>query len=196
MTNCVVVILDIENHGCENGDKYAQINRGDGMPIEGILRRSDIFLGLDDSDLKMIASLPSTKQMDFQIGQFLFKAGDAAENIYILEEGQINLIEEIPPHSDNVATQVIVEIVNKGSLVGWSALVRPHSYALSAICQRPCKLVFISGRELLNLFEQNHSIGYKVYQGLSQVVGARFRNLQQILISGKRWPFIGKRAGT
>jgi CRP/FNR family cyclic AMP-dependent transcriptional regulator len=166
------------------------------MAIEDILGRSEIFLGLDDSYLKMIASMPSAKQMNFQTGQVLFKAGDAAENLYILEEGQINLIVEIPECSDNKLTQITVDIANKGSLIGWSALVRPHLYVLSAVCRKPCKVAAISGHELLTLFEQNHSIGYKVFQGLSQVIGTRFRDLQQILITGKRWPFIEKHAGT
>jgi CRP/FNR family cyclic AMP-dependent transcriptional regulator len=166
------------------------------MAIEDILKRSEIFLGLDDSDLKIIASLPSAKQMNFQAGQFLFKAGDTAEYFYILEEGQIYLIVEISEYPDNKLTQITIDIINKGSLLGWSALVRPHLYVLSAVCHKPCKVGVISGQELLTLFEQNLNIGYKVFQGLSQVIGTRYRDLQQILITGKRWPFIEKHAGT
>jgi CRP/FNR family cyclic AMP-dependent transcriptional regulator len=161
------------------------------MTIEDTLKRSDVFLGLNDSDLEIIARLPSSRLASFQIGQFLFKAGEEAKNIYVIEEGQINVIAEVS--SSTGKTNIItIDIVSKGSLLGWSALVRPHLYVLSAVCQKPCELVIINGNELLSLFEQNCIIGYRVLQGLSHVIGVRFRDLQQILITGKRWPFIEK----
>ncbi len=166
------------------------------MTIDDSLRRSEVFLGLDDSDLKMIAALRSSREERYEAGQFLFKAGDEAKNIYILEEGQVNVIVEIPGNPGNKLNQVTVDVINKGSLIGWSALVRPHLYVLTAVCQEPCKVVIISGNELLSLFEQNCLIGYKVLLGLSQVIGSRYRELQQILIKGKRWPFIEKHSGT
>lgn len=165
------------------------------MTIEDTLKRADVFLGLNDSDLEIIASLPSSRIATFQTGQILFKAGEEAKDIFVIEEGQIKVIAEVSS-SDNKTNTITIDIVSKGSLLGWSALVRPHLYVLSAVCQKPCKVVIINGNELLSLFEQNCFIGYRVLQGLSQVIGIRFRDLQQILITGKRWPFIEKHSYT
>lgn len=159
------------------------------MSIEDILRRSEVFLGLDDTELKLIASLPSSKEMNVKTGQILFKAGSKADNIFILEEGQINLIVEIP-EPENKVSQITVEIINKGGLLGWSAILRPHTYVLTAISQQPSRVMVINGKELLSLFEQNHAIAYRVLLGLSQVISSKYRNLEHILIKGKRWPFI------
>ena len=166
------------------------------MAIEDALKRSEVFLGLDDNDLKTIASLPSSREDSYEAGYVLFRAGEEAKHIYIVEEGQIAIIVEVPASPGHMANQITVDMVNKGNLIGWSALVRPHLYVLSALCRKPCKVALMSGRELLTLFEQDHSIGYKIFQGLSQVIGTRYRDLQQILINGKRWPFIEKHFGT
>jgi CRP-like cAMP-binding protein len=163
--------------------------------IEG-LRRAEVFLGLDDNALKMIASLPSTREEHYETGQFLFKAGSDAKNMYIVKEGQVNIIVEVPEKPGDKSNQRTVDVISQGSLMGWSAIVRPHLYALSGVCQQSCKVISINGDELLSLFDQNYLIGYKVLLGLSQVIGLRYRILQQALITGKRWPFIANLSGT
>ena len=164
------------------------------MTIEDTLRRSELFLGLDNNELKMIADLPSTGQVTCLSGHFLFKAGDKATNIYVLEEGQIDIVAETFVGDEKKS--VTVDIITKGGLVGWSALIRPNSYVLSAICETGCRMTAISGKELLDLFELQHQIGHKVFQGLSHIIGSSYRDLQQVLIKGKRWPFIEKHAST
>jgi CRP-like cAMP-binding protein len=164
--------------------------------IEETLRRAEVFLGLDDKDLKMIADLPSSRQEIYQSGHILFRGGTEARDMFILEEGQIDLFVQVPLHSGEKPTRVVVDIVTKGGLFGWSALVKPNLYVLSGVCQQPSRLAVINGDELLKLCEENRSIGYKVFQGLSQVIGSRFRDLEQVVIKGRRWPFIEKHSGT
>ena len=164
------------------------------MKIEDTLGRSELFLGLENNELKMIASLPSTKQECYPAGHTLFKAGDRAKNIYVLEEGQIEIVAETI--TNDQAKPVTVDIITKGGIVGWSALVRPSSYVLSAVCETSCSMTAISGGELLALFDREHEIGHKVFQGLSHIIGSSYRDLQQVLIKGKRWPFIEKHAST
>lgn len=166
------------------------IYRGVAMTIADTLKRSDVFLGLDNNDLEIIASLPSIKLTSFQTGQFLFKEGEKAKNLFVIEDGQINVIAEAPNSTENKSNIITIDIVCKGSILGWSALLRPRSYVLSAVCQKPSKVLIIDSNELLALFERNHDIGYRVLQGLSQVIGIRFRYLQQMLITGKRLPFL------
>jgi CRP-like cAMP-binding protein len=165
------------------------------MTIDDTLRRSEIFLGLDDNELKMISMLPSSKQESYPSGQVIFKAGDEAQKIYILEDGKVNIIMEAQISIKDIPAEVVVDIITRGGVFGWSALVKPHLYVLSAVCQSPCKVTIIDGSELRNLFENNVSIGYKVLQGLSQVINSRFRGLEQVLLLGKRWPFIEKQSG-
>jgi CRP/FNR family cyclic AMP-dependent transcriptional regulator len=163
--------------------------------IEDTLKRAEVFLGLDDSDLSKIASLPSSRREKYPEGHILFRARTEARDIYILEDGQLDLFVLVPRRSGEDPSRVVVDIVTKGSLFSWSALVKPHRYVLSGVCHQPCQLAVISGAELSDLCEREPVIGYRIFQGLSQIIGNRFRDLEQVVIEGKRWPFIEKRAG-
>lgn len=162
------------------------------MEIEKTLKRAEVFLGLDDSQLKKIAALPSCREEAYQGEEVIFRAGDEAKYLYVLKEGQVDLVMEVPS-TEPEAKQIVVDRITKGGFFGWSALVRPHFYVMSAICKEPSKVVIISGGELIALFEQDYYIGYKVLQSLSHIIGARLRDVEQLWIRGKRWPLFEKR---
>lgn len=160
------------------------------MGIEQTLKRAEIFLGLDDSELCQIANLPSSREESYQAQQIIFEEGDRAGYLYVLKEGQVYLVTEIPPDSGRVAIQVTIDTITKGGVFGWSALVPPHPYALSAICHESSIVVLMSGDELSALFERENHIGYKVLQSLTRIISMRLRDVEQVLIKGQRWPFL------
>ena len=162
------------------------------MKIEKTLKRAEVFLGLSDSDLGKIAALPSCREETYQSEEVIFRDGDEAKHLYVLEEGRVDLVMEVPPRSKQAATKVVVDRITTGGLFGWSALVRPHLYVMSAICEEPSRVVSISGADLLSLFESDYHIGYKTFQGLAHIIGARLRDVEQVLIKGQRGPFLEK----
>jgi len=163
------------------------------MGIEKTLKRAEVFLGLDDSDLEKIAALPSCREEAYEAEAGIFRAGDKAEYLYVLEEGQVDLVVDVLQWSREETRPTAIDIVTKGGFFGWSAVVRPHFYVMSAVCRKPSRVVVISGAELMVLFEVENHIGYKVFQSLSHVVGARLRDIERLLISGERWPFFQRR---
>ena len=63
---------------------------------------------------------------------------------------------------------------------GWSALVPPFQYTLSAYCTSPtCETVSFEKRKLIDLFEADPSMGYEIMSRLATVVGERFHRLQE-----------------
>ena len=163
------------------------------MGIEKTLKRAEVFLGLDDSDLSKIAALPSCREEAYQSEEVIFKAGNEARYLYVLKEGQVDLVTEVPPKSKQAATKIVVDRITTGGFFGWSAIVEPHFYVMSAICKEPSKVVIISGVELMALFDRDYYIGYKVLQSLSRIIGTRLRDMEQVLVKGQRWPFLEKR---
>jgi len=166
------------------------------MGIEQTLKRAEVFLGLDDSDLSKIAALPSCREEAYQPEEVIFRAGDEAKHLYVLIEGEVDLVMEVPSRSNQAATKVVVDRITTGGFFGWSALVRPHFYVMSAICKEPSQVVIISGVELIALFDKDHHIGYKVFQSLSCIIGTRLRDVEQVLATGQRWPFLEKQRGS
>jgi CRP-like cAMP-binding protein len=120
----------------------------------------------------------------------MFRAGDEAKYLYVLKEGRVALLMGLPPGQGG---KLVVDRITTGGFFGWSALVRPHFYVMSAICEEYSTVVIISGAELMVLFDRENHIGYKVFQSLSHVVGTRLRDMEQLLMKGQRWPFLEKR---
>ncbi len=63
---------------------------------------------------------------------------------------------------------------------------------MSAVCKELSRVVVIR-LELLALFDKDYYIGYKIFQSLSSIIGARLRDMEQILLKGQGWPFLEKR---
>ena len=161
------------------------------MGIEKTLQRAEVFLGLDDSDLAKVAALPSCREESYQAEDIIFSAGTEARFLYVLKEGEINLVMR-STQSSSPAKKVVIDRVMTGGFFGWSALVKPHFYTMSAICAEPSEVVVISGVELMSLFAQDYRVGYKVFQSLSHIIGTRLRDMEQVLATGRRWPFFEK----
>ncbi len=143
------------------------------MSVLAALKRCDVLLGLTDADLARIASLPSSREEVYLVGETIFEEGGVAVNMYLLDEGKINLTMEA----------AVVETVTKGSVLGWSALVAPHILTVSAVCVERCRVVIIKGKELTNLMDNEPSIGYEIMRGLVRVISSRLRNTQRLILS-------------
>ena len=153
-----------------------------------ILKRCEVFLGLDTNDLQKIVDLPSCQAKTYQTQEVIFRAGEDARHLYVLEEGQVDLVMKVPTTSPHLPGQTVVCTVSKGGIFGWPTLVPPLIFTLSAISRGPSRILAIGGVELRALFKKYPHIGYEVTNSLLRVIGSRFRNIEQLLITGKKSP--------
>jgi len=151
------------------------------MDLVKLLKRCEVFIGLDDSDLEEIADLPSWRISTYNAGDFIFREAATAKDFHILEEGEISLLITSRQTGTKKLVQVPVDTVTKGDVFGWSSLVAPHSRNMSAICVKRSTVVAVSGIELNELMDRNHSLGYEVMKSLLRVVARRLRDLQSKL---------------
>lgn len=148
------------------------------MDIVSVLKRCEVFVGLEDDDVEKVADLHSWRRETYDEGAFIFKENVLASDFYILEEGEIRLLVEVYKTGSNKATQVPVDTITKGDVFSWSSLVAPHSLTLSAICVKHSSVLVVSGAELAALMDSDHSLGYEVMKGLVRVIGTRLRDLR------------------
>lgn len=158
------------------------------MNLVPLLKRCEVFVGLDDSDFQKIANLSSWRRTTYDAGDFIFQEGTVAKEFYILEEGEISLVVASRKEGTKKLVQVPVDTVTKGDVFGWSALVAPHSRNMSAICIKPSTVVAVSGAELNELMDHNHSLGYEVMKSLVRVIGSRLRDLQSKFVGTEKLP--------
>lgn len=135
----------------------------------------DAFSDLDDDQLAAIQDCCEVAK--FKRGDAIFAAGEAPEYFWLVLEGQVNLVWDIP--EGPALPENTISTLSEGMPFGWSSLVPPHKYRLSAHCtSRSCKTVRIPRNRLLQLFEDDAQLGYKVMSKVIIVVGQRFHQLQ------------------
>ena len=151
--------------------------------IVGILKRSELFLGLDDGDLRKIAGLPSCVICDYGAGEHIFRAGEAATDMYVLVAGRVSVF-TWKPTDGGASERNVVATVTRGGTFGLSAFIPPPLRYLSAVAEEPATVLSIGMKELRALFDDDAAIGYEVMKSLVSIIGVNFRNLEELIIAG------------
>ncbi|HEY0590272.1 MAG TPA: cyclic nucleotide-binding domain-containing protein [Thermoanaerobaculia bacterium] len=101
-------------------------------------------------------------------GEILFRAGDRATNLYLLDHGELLIEMDIPgdrPHAlMNVAP---------GDLFGWSAVLEPHVETASVRATKASEVVVIPARPLLESIQSNQRLGMDLYRTLACLIASR-----------------------
>ncbi len=140
------------------------------------LRRCELLSELNDEELSSIAILCSRVRL--AEGQRLFLEGQAAERIYIVTDGRIALHKSLGDHPAlSQRGAATIAFCCPGEIVGWSTLVEPYRYTLSATAWEPSQLLVVRASLLRKAMELNPDVGFRIMRSLSQIMA---RRLQQI----------------
>ncbi len=140
-----------------------------------VLRQVETFQSLSDDELSAISEMTVEKQ--FVYGERLFKDGDSATHLWIVKEGIIDLRFDLPGRETSEESTLSSITVNK--IIGWSSLVPPYKYKLSAYCASTlCKVLVIDRIPLREFLTGHPKTGYHVMATMLRVVGRRFQRLQ------------------
>ena len=93
--------------------------------------------------------------------------------IYIIIEGRVALQKAIRvPHGTHLR-RTTVSVCGPGEAIGWSALVEPREYTLSAIAWEPSRLIGIEAGLLQLALDAFPEIGYRIMRSLSTIMSRR-----------------------
>jgi hypothetical protein len=91
-------------------------------------------------------------------GEMLFSKGDAADKLYMIEEGSIFFPE-------------VGKRLSSGTVFGEVGLFAPQSVrSLSAVCEEDCRLYAITKDKVLELYYQNPRFGFFLIRTVSALV--------------------------
>ena len=99
-------------------------------------------------------------------GDLLFKAGDRADFLYVIEEGRVRL----SAGERGIVTRIVE---NQGDALGWSSLVGRDAYSSSAECLTDARLVKIPKDKLNEIFERHPVCGLLLFRRLARMIGER-----------------------
>jgi len=148
------------------------------MDLIGFLGQVEVFRGLDSIQLKALKPCCLVKQ--FKQGNRIFREDDDAYFLWAVVDGQVDLRFDLPGRES--AGETTISNILPGKVFGWSSLVPPNIYRLSAYGATPDVEVLQINRDcLIKLFSKDPRIGYLVMSNVAIVVGTRFQQLQDEL---------------
>jgi len=140
-----------------------------------------IFENFETTELEKILEICVSEQ--YQQGDMLFREGADAKNLWIVKEGEVQLRFEMPnakPSTDDNAISSHDNETAESQIFGWSCFIPPYQMRLSAYCvTRRCEVIKINGKKIKSLMNSDPVIGYKIMTYLVQVLGYRFKQMQE-----------------
>jgi CRP-like cAMP-binding protein len=126
--------------------------------------KAALFQGLSEEEIQKVLSIGQVRNCN--PGDVVFKEGDEAVHIYIVEEGKLAI---------QTAEKKTVYTASAGDILGWSTLMLPYKRTASAIAVEKARVVIIDQAKLQEFCEQNPPIGYKITRNVGRIIAVRMR---------------------
>lgn len=132
--------------------------------IRRILKNSAFLQGMAREKILKLSEI--CRIVDHDAGSYVFHQGDHGENLFIIADGYIFLERamDIGQHKGHV----VIDALGRGRTLGcWSSLLgQPHVLMSSANCQRPTRLLVISGTRLRGIMLEDKDFGFDMLERL------------------------------
>ena len=142
------------------------------------LRRFPLFSGLDLQTLTALAM--AGHDTTVEAGTWLFLEGEKADSFYLIMNGTIDL--KMSVNSGRHEQADLVRLTEYEAF-GWSALVQPHTYTLSALTDEDSHLLVIDSEKMLALMDQDSNVGYKLMTRMAETIRRRLTNMHTRFVS-------------
>jgi len=139
---------------------------------------NELCAGLTEGQVAAVVALGVA--MAVEPGSRVFMLGQEAQNLFLIERGMLAL--SLPLSVRGETREITVQECSAGALVGWSALVPPHRYTLSAQAGRDVRLVRYARSDLDRLFIADPRLNAVVMKNLARVIAERLTQLQAMLL--------------
>ena len=159
------------------------------MTSKQIFKDCPLFDSLSETDLERFAAI--SLPQEWGAGAAIFAEGNPAKDLYVVEQGKVALQMQLPSTQAPLSKRITVDVASKGAVFGWSAVVQPHTYTLTAVCLERTRVLAMDGFKLRNLLKADQRIGYEVLSQLIGVVASRLDETRHLLISERLAPTQG-----
>ena len=130
----------------------------------GILSQTDFFQGLTPNQIDRVAAVSEMQQ--FEGGHQVYRIGEPAKAVYVLVDGTVMMSIGFGGRNAKAGN-----IVRRGDVFGWAALTPGCNQRIAtASCLSPCDILAVDGVGLMNLMEQDHTLGYRLMTQLTRLI--------------------------
>jgi len=134
----------------------------------------DLLKGLAPDEAERVLALG--QPVVLTTGAELFHLGDVADSIYVVTRGRLRLT--LPMQVRTREEDVLVEERSGGQTVGWSALIPPYRFTLTASAPLETEVIALPREALNSYFAMHPETGYAISLNVACVVGQRLQLFQ------------------
>ncbi len=124
------------------------------------LRNVPVLAGLDDESLERLAG--QVRGVHVRAGDWIMRQGDAAESVFIVRTGRLEVVDEGPP-------ETLIRVLRRGDVLGELALLRQGTRSASVRARRDAELLELGRDAFEALIQEAPSFAL----GLTRAMGAQ-----------------------
>lgn len=123
-----------------------------------VLRTIPVFAKLEAAKLKLLAF--ASDRLTFEDGEALFRAGERPDGVYLIEEGEAEVVAEVGDR------EIIVATLGKHQLLGEMAVIRNEARSATVRARGRLKALRVNADFFLKLVTENPDTALKVMRAL------------------------------
>lgn len=132
------------------------------------LRGVTLFDGLSQSDLQIL--LEHFEELTLVAGQTLFRSGDLQPALYVLLDGAVEIVLDVPG-----GQEALVATLESKSVFGESSFFHPSPHNATARCRVASRLIRLSRASFDKLLEQGATPAYRLGTKAAEILAARLQ---------------------
>lgn len=136
--------------------------------------RPDLLSGLTEDQAEGVRALGTPRRLS--TSEALFTLGSDADAVFVIERGRVSLT--LPMQVRGSDEELPLEECGPGQTVGWSALIPPHRFTLTATALIDTEVLVLTRDALTAHFEAHPEVGYIVARNVAAIVGQRLQVFQ------------------
>jgi len=136
------------------------------------LRAIPIFNSLSKRDLSSFMTIIHNR--NYLAGEFIFYQGDPGIGLYIVREGEVEIIRE-----NDKGSKLTLAVIQKGDFFGELALIDGEKRSASAIAKTDTRLSVIFKPDLDEYIDKYPKKGIKILRGVAEITTVRLRTLNE-----------------
>lgn len=140
------------------------------------LQSIPLFESLGKRDLALILNIIHSRS--YLTGEYIFYQGDPGIGLYLIREGDVRII-----RSDEEDNEIELATISKGDFFGELAMVDGEKRSASAVAKTDVRAAVIFKPDLDEFIEKYPKKGIKILFGISKIIAARLRLLDQDFFS-------------
>jgi CRP-like cAMP-binding protein len=143
-----------------------------------VLRQTDVFYDLTESQMEMVADLCSTAA--YKQGETIFEENSASDELYIIANGEIDIsvspVMVQPSSTGQPAQPLTIATLRRGQSFGEVALVDQGLRSASARCvSKKVRMLIIPSEKLIQLCDSNPDLGYRLMRNIAADLAFKIR---------------------